>query len=121
MFFSEPAMNWQRGFPRLTDLDLSYCDVTDEEFTHLDKLPSKKLNLTGSDVDDDTLRLIQGLTSLQCLHLRGSFGVEDEGLRYLEKFHKLEELTVSWCSNEGLSYIVALQALTTLSIFRASI
>ena len=80
------SCNWRPGlFSAVGEMDLSDCQVTDEQLAKLNGLTTLvKLNLSNNDLTDDGLNHLTDLTNLRELDLRGT-QVTDQGVLQLEQ------------------------------------
>ncbi|MFN3150707.1 leucine-rich repeat domain-containing protein [Bremerella sp.] len=77
----------------------------------------KKLELWGSNIQDEAMPVIGKLTRLEELHLSGN-SITDEGLASLTNLHRLEVLSLSSdeITNAGLQQLEHLKSIHTLDV-----
>ncbi len=103
-----------KSLTKLSDLDLSYTDVTDAGLAHLKGLTKlTALDLSGTQVSSAGLKHLEGLSNLTAIDLGGT-RVTDAGLVHLKGLTNLTKLQLAQTrvSDAGL---VHLRGLTNLS------
>ena len=88
-----------QGMTQFTYLALTNnTDITDDSLERLKGLTKiKRLNLRGTSITDDGLKRLKRLTDLEQLNLSGT-KVTDAGLKRLNTLTSLEELRPAFCS-----------------------
>ena len=88
-----------QGMTQFTYLALTNnTDITDDSLERLKGLTKiKRLNLRGTSITDDGLKRLKRLTDLEQLNLSGT-KVTDAGLKHLNTLTSLEELRPAFCS-----------------------
>ena len=99
----------------LTELRLKYCRVTGANLKPFRKL--RWLDLTYSDVNDEGIQGIAGLTNLTKLYLRGTY-ITDEGLKHIAALENLTELDLDsvHIGDAGLEHLRGLKKLRKLNL-----
>ena len=107
----------------ITTLDLSGSNITDDDLSLLNDLPGlKQLNLSGcNNLTDAGLAHLQHLTSLQQLDLSRCSNLTDAGVAHLQRLTSLQQLNLSRCYNltdAGLAHLQHLTSLQQLDLSR---
>ncbi len=110
-----PDLSW---LPGLTELDVSYTNLTNEGLTPIKGLSGlKSLNLAGTKVTEAGLKSLTGLHELEKLDL-GGIMLTGDGLTALKGFSNLTELSLkySYINDAELALLKGLSKLTELDL-----
>lgn len=115
--FADEDMKSILRFSYQTQLSLAGSQVTGKNFSVLQKLPLKILNLSKTKIDDKSLAAIGALTDLEDLKLSHD-SIGDEGIKHLSSLHNLKILNLDYTqvTDSGLTDLSDLPALTTLNL-----
>lgn len=108
------------NFPHLTVLDLKDCtNVKAPGIRALSKLPLKEFYFANSDPNDDTVRAIASIKTLEVVAIPGSTSYTDKGVEALTKLPALRHLNLGNNSNltdRSLVYIARCAHLKSLDL-----
>jgi len=113
-FVREHASQWV-GVERI---DFANRPLTTAGITYLVQLPRiRKLNLRGTKIDDNSLKVLSRLRNLEELDVSET-AVDDEGISHLLKLQSLRVLAMKGClvTDKGLSTLATLPNLSVLNV-----
>jgi endonuclease YncB( thermonuclease family) len=111
---TDAGLGHLEALTELEELNLNWTKVSAAGVLRLvkDRKRLRRLELSGVDVGDEHLAGLQGLTELTTLNLRSTL-ITDKGIRYLQRFPKLQWLNIS--TTRGHITDAALEALKPLT------
>jgi internalin A len=116
--FTGKGLNYIKDLQNLEKLEITFSEITDDSLINLRGLQQLKYLCLSGPISDAGLKHLEGLNQLQYLALLFCDRVTDLGLKHLENLVQLQtlDLTDTGITDTGLNSIRGLTQLQTLSL-----